>query len=106
MNAYTTFESDGATSTSTRPHGPSGSPFALPSSFTHVAPPSALRKSALALGDSGVGPPERYVQPWRRKSHMPAKRTSGFLGSIVRPEQPVDRLLPRSTSDHVLPPSV
>src|SRR3954466_12018860 len=58
------------------------------------------------LGASGPSPPERNVQPLRRKSHMPASIASGFFGSIVTDEQPVDALLPLSTSDHDLPPSL
>src|ERR1043165_8350909 len=60
----------------------------------------------LALLSAALSPPERNVQPLRRKSHIPASSTSGFLGSIVTPEQPVDRLPPLSTSSQVLPPSV
>ena len=60
----------------------------------------------LPLGAFGPSPPDRNVQPWRRKSHMPAIRTSGFFGSMVTLEQPVDGLVPLSTSDQVLPPSV
>src|SRR5512147_3091408 len=68
-NAYTTFGFDGATSTATRPHGPCGRPFALEaSSRVHVAPPSVLFINALPLGASGPSPPDRNVQPLRRKS--------------------------------------
>src|SRR5574338_924452 len=95
MNAYTTWLFDGATVTATRPHGFGGSPFADSevSSF-HVAPPSVLLKSPLALGASGPSPPERKVQPLRRKSHRPAKSTFGFLASIDIIEQPVEALPP------------
>src|SRR6478672_5755273 len=101
-----TFESEGAVTTSTRPHGFGGSP-ALPLSVSsaQVFPPSAERYSPLPEGAFGPSPPERNVQPLRRKSHIPAKSTSGFLGSMVSPEHPVERLPPLSTSSHVLPPS-
>src|SRR5580698_9613738 len=103
MNEYTTRGSDGATVTSTRPQGPDGRPlFDAAVSGVHVAPPSAERYSPLALGALGPSPPERKVQPFLRKSHIPAKSTPEFFGSIVRPEQPVERLLPLSTSDQVL----
>ena len=90
MNAYTRFGEDGAITTSTRPHGCGGKP--LPSSVFQVLPPSAVRKSALPLTAFGPSPPERNVHALRRKSHIPAKRTSGFFGSMVRLEQPVEAL--------------
>src|SRR4051794_12336685 len=92
--------------TSTRPQGPAGIPL-LTAAVTgvHVLPPSADRKSPLPLGASGPSPPERYVQPLRRKSHIPAKITSGLPGSRARPEQPVERFTPLSTRDQLLPPS-
>src|SRR6185295_7720055 len=71
-----------------------------------VRPASVERNMPLPLAAFGPSPPDRNVQPWRRKSHMPAISTSGFLGSIVTPEQPVDGLPPLSTSIHDLPPSV
>src|SRR5215472_18275694 len=98
MNAYTTLGFDGATATATRPHGFAGSPFALDvSNAVHVVPPSVLLNSPLALGLSGPSPPERKVHPFRRKSHMPAKRVLGDAGSIVISEHPVDALAPAST---------
>ena len=61
---------------------------------------------ALALGDSGVSPPERNVQPLRRKSQSPANSTSGFFGSIATVLQPVERFGPVRIRSQVLPPSV
>src|SRR5437773_10191076 len=93
--------------TSTRPHDPAGNPlFVSLTSGVQVLPPSGERKSALPLGAAGPSPPDRYVQPLRRKSHRPAKRTSGSFGSIARPEHPVDKFDPLSTSDQLLPPSL
>ena len=64
---------DGATVTATRPHGFGGSPAALVDvSSVHVAPPSVLLKRPEALGAVALSPPERNVQPRRRKSHIPA----------------------------------
>ena len=74
--------------TSIRPQGWGGSP--LPSMVFQDLPPSAVRRSALPLGAFGPSPPERNVQPLRRKSQVPAKSTSGFCGSIVRLEHPVE----------------
>src|ERR1019366_9405826 len=107
MNAYTIFGFDGATVTATRPHGFAGSPVALlASSEDHVAPPSVLLNRPLALGASGPSPPERNVQPFRRKSHMPAYSVPGDDGSMVINEQPVEAFAPASTFDQLLPPSV
>src|SRR5262249_26325964 len=73
MKAYTTWVSEGATTTSTRPQEPAGRPlFAAAVSAVQVLPPSALRNRPLPLDVSGPSPPERYVQPLRRKSHIPA----------------------------------
>src|SRR6266567_96581 len=72
MNAYTTSGLEGATATATRPHGFTGSPVAAVLRSIHVAPPSVVLNSAEALGAVGPSPPERNVQPLRRKSHMPA----------------------------------
>src|SRR5262249_750369 len=74
-------------------------------SCVHVRPPSVERWRPELLGAVGPSPPERNVQPRRRKSHIPAIRTSGFDGSIATLEQPVEAFGPRSTSVHVLPPS-
>src|SRR5215813_2126954 len=107
MSAYTTFASEGAITTSTRPHGLAGMPLLVCElSSAQVLPPSAERKRLLPLFASGPSPPERKVQPARRKSHIPAKRTSGFAGSIARPEQPVERFEPASTRVQLFPPSV
>src|SRR5262245_59024868 len=107
MSAYTILESDGAITTSTRPQDPRGRPLALcAESGCQVLPPSPVWKSALPLGASPFSPPDRKVQPLRRKSHMPANSASGFFGSMARLEQPVDRLAPLSTSAQVFPPSV
>src|SRR5260370_40174025 len=106
INAYTTFGFDGATVTATRPHGLVGSPFALfSSSSVQEAPPSVLLKSPLPLGALEPSPPERNVQPLRRKSHMPAYKGLGLDGSIDSIEHPVDAVAPFSTFAHVLPPS-
>src|SRR5216117_3634120 len=98
---------DGATVTTTRPHGFGGSPAALVDvSSVHVAPPSVLLKRREALGTVALSPPERNVQPRLRKSHIPAYNVFAFDGSIASIEQPVDRFVPRNTLVHVLPPSV
>src|SRR5687767_8299136 len=100
------FESDGACTTSTRPHGFSGSPlFVFAVSSTQVLPPSAERNMPLPLNASGPSPPERNVHPLRRKSHMPANIRSGIFGSRLTPEQPVDAFAPFKISVQVLPPS-
>src|SRR5262245_32814846 len=98
---------DGAIVTARRPQGPGGSPFAVfSSSCSHVAPPSLVRNNPEPETAVGPSPPERKVQPLRRKSHKPAKRRSGFFGSIVRPEQPVDGFGPSRISFQVFPASV
>src|SRR4051794_15428601 len=99
------FAFDGAATTSTRPHGFDGSPLELEMSL-HVVPPSVDLKRLLPLGAFGPSPPERNVQPLRRKSHMPAYIVFGFARSIVIIEQPVEALPPFRTCDHVLPPSL
>ena len=107
MNAYTTFGFDGATLTAMRPHGFDGRPWALlSSSSVHDAPPSVLLNRPLPLAAAGPSPPERNVQPLRRKSHMPAKIVFGFWGSSESMEQPVDVLAPFRTRVQDLPPSV
>src|SRR5690348_11528731 len=101
------FGLDGATDTATRPHGFVGRPLALLScSSVHEAPPSLLLNRPEPLGASGPSPPERNVQPRRRKSHMPANSVLGFCGSRDSIEHPVEPLAPLSTLVHVLPPSV
>src|SRR5688572_13014900 len=95
MTAYTTLGFDGATVTATRPQGFFGRPLPLASSScVHVAPPSVDLNRPLPLGASGPSPPERNVQPLRRKSHMPAYSALGFLESIEIIEQPVDAFAP------------
>src|SRR5207248_8719683 len=95
-------ELEGAIATSMRPYGLGPRP---PGTSLQVLPPSADRKSALALVASGPSPPERNVHPLRRKSHSAAKRRSGLPGSIERLEHPVERFGPRRICDHVFPPS-
>src|ERR687887_14907 len=98
---------EGATATATRPHGLGGSPEpAVAVRSVQVAPPSVLLNRLDALGAVALSPPERNVQPRRLKSHIPAYSVLGFAGSIASIEQPVDRLAPRRTLVHVLPPSV
>src|ERR1700754_4033723 len=89
-----------------RPYGFDGKPFDLSVTSVQVLPPSALRNSALALGFVESSPPERNVQPLRRKSHNAEKRTCGFCGSIDSDAQPVDRFGPFKISAQVLPPSL
>src|SRR6266705_6384953 len=107
MKAYTMSGLDGATLTATRPHGLGGSPDALADvSSVQVAPPSVLLNRPEALGAVALSPPERNVQPRRRKSHIPAYSVLGRDGSIASIEQPVEALPPFSTCAQVLPPSV
>src|ERR1041385_7085755 len=107
MNEYTTFGFYGAAPPPPRPHGPLGSPVALfSSSRVQSAPPSVLLNNPLPLGASGPSPPERKVQPFLRKSHIPANSVPGCCGSIVSIEQPVEALAPASTLFQVLPPSL
>src|SRR5258708_21593394 len=74
IKAYTTLGFDGATATATRPQGFGGRPAALVAvSSLHVAPPSVVLNKPLPLGASGRSPPERQVQPSRRRSHTPSK---------------------------------
>src|SRR6267378_7926476 len=100
-----TFGFDGATVTATRPHGFAGSPLALEALRSlHVAPPSVLLNKPLALGAFSRSPPERNVQPLRRKSHMPAKSVLELFGSIDIIEQPVDGFEPLRILVQVVPP--
>src|SRR2546430_11881304 len=69
-------------------------------------PPSALRYRPPPENAVGPSPPERNVQPLRRKSHRLANSTSGARGSRAMLPQPVDRLAPFSMSCQVPPPSV
>src|SRR6266850_3561289 len=93
--------------TATRPQGLAGSPFALfPSSSFQVDPPSVDWKRPLPLGAVAFSPPERNVQPLRRKSHMPAKRVFGSCGFMEIIEQPVERFGPFRILLQFFPPSV
>src|SRR6267143_2029089 len=95
MNAYTTLGLDGAAVTATRPHGFAGRPWAVDSLRSlHVVPPSVLLNNPLALAAVSPSPPDRNVQPLRRKSHIPAYTVFGFFESIDIIEQPVDGLDP------------
>src|SRR5437762_10824450 len=92
--------------TAIRPYGFFAKPL-LPSVVisVHVVPPSVERNNPLAEGAVGLSPPERYSQPFRRKSHIAANMTSGFAGSIATSVQPVERFGPLSPWFHVSPPS-
>src|SRR5580700_1016758 len=93
--------------TATRPQGFAGKPLALFSSSSfQVAPPSVDSKRPLPLDAVGPSPPERNVQPFRRKSHIPAKRTLESCELIEIIEQPVERLAPLRIFVQVFPPSV
>src|SRR5438094_338435 len=88
-----------------RPQGFAGRPLALfSSSSCHVAPPSVVLKNPLPLGDVALSPPERNVQPFRRKSHMPAKSTLESCELIEIMEQPVEGFGPFRILLQVLPP--
>src|SRR4051812_44110142 len=89
ISAYTILLSDGANTVSTRPHGIAGRPLAV-ASDAQVLPPSVERNIPLPLAAFGPSPPERNDQPLRRKSHIPAISTSGFFGSMVTLEHPVE----------------
>src|SRR3989442_6340813 len=106
MTAYPMSGFDGATATATRPHDFGGSPEpAATVRSVHVAPPSVVLKRLDALGAVALSPPERNVQPRRRKPHMPAYSVPGRHGSIASIAQPAEAFVPFSTSLHVLPPS-
>ena len=105
--AYTTFGFDGAIVTAMRPHGFAGSPLALFSSSSfHVAPPSAVWKNPLPLAAVAFSPPDRKVQPFRRKSHMAAKSVFGSCEFMEIIEHPVERFAPFRILFQLLPPSV
>src|ERR1035438_2918740 len=105
--AYTTLGFPGATATAMRPQGLAGNPAAdFSSKSFQVAPPSADTKSPLPLGAVGPSPPERNVQPLRRKSHIPAKSTLGSWELMEIIEQPVERFAPFRILFQVFPPSV
>src|SRR6266853_2434773 len=93
--------------TATRPQGLAGSPLALfPSSSFQVDPPSVDWKRPLPLGAVEFSPPERNVQPLRRKSHMPANRVFESCELMEIIEQPVEALPPFRILFQVFPPSV
>src|SRR5712671_380972 len=101
------FGLDGAIATAILPHGFVGSPGAVVALRSlHVAPPSVLLNKPLALAAFSPSPPERNVQPLRRKSHMPAKSVFGLFGSIDIIEQPVDAFDPLRILVQVCPPLV
>src|SRR5437763_14659482 len=98
---------DEATAIASRPYGFFGKPlFAEGVISVQVGPLSVERNNPLAESAVGLSPPERYSQPLRRKSHIAANMISGFVGSIARSVQPVERFAPLRTCCHVLPPSV
>src|SRR5712692_7612538 len=102
-----TFGFEGAIVTAIRPQGFAGNPLALfSSSSCHVVPPSAVLKTPLPLVAAGPSPPERNVQPLRRKSHMPANRVLESCGFMEIIEQPVERFPPFKILFQLLPPSV
>src|SRR5436305_742428 len=93
--------------TATRPQGLAGRPFAFFSSSSfQVDPPSEDWKRLLPLGAVELSPPERNVQPLRRKSHIPAYIVFESCELIEIIEQPVEALLPFRALFQVLPPSV
>jgi hypothetical protein len=98
---------DGATVTAILPHCFAVRPFALDSLRSlHVAPPSVVLNSPLALGAVSPSPPERKVHPFRRKSHIPAYTVFGFFESIDIIEQPVYGLDPLRILVQLCPPLV
>src|SRR2546430_13908616 len=100
------FELEGAIATARRPYGFFGKPLLASGVISvQVLPPSVERNNPLAEGAVGLSPPERYSQPFRRKSHIAANMTSGFAGSITTSVHPVERFGPLRTWFQVLPPS-
>src|SRR2546428_11969438 len=98
---------EGAMVTAIRPQGFAGSPLALfSSSSCHVVPPSVVLKKPLPLVAVGPSPPERNVQPLRRKSHIPANRVFGSWEFIAIMEQPVEGFPPFKILFQLFPPSV
>src|SRR6516165_4699521 len=90
-----------------RPYGFFGKPlFAASVTSVQDLPASAERNRPLPDGLSGPSPPERNVHPLRRKSHRLANNTSGFVGSMASPAQPVERFGPLRISFQLFPPSV
>src|ERR1700749_436894 len=101
------FAFDGAIVTAIRPNGFFGKPlFAASVTSVQVLPPSAERYRPLAEGEAADSPPERKVQPLRRKSHSEANTTLESFGSSDTDAQPVDRFAPFNTCDQCAPPSV
>src|SRR3954469_14314143 len=101
------FVFDGAIETATRPNGFLGNPlFAVSETSVHDLPPSAERNNPLADGAVGDSPPERNVQPLRRKSQSDANTTLESFGSSVTDAQPVERFAPFNTWFQCAPPSV
>src|SRR5205823_11832798 len=105
--AWTVLGSLGATASAMRPYGFARKPLlACGVISVQLLPPSALRYRPPPENAVGPSPPERNVQPLRRKSHRLANSTSGARGSRAMLPQPVDRLAPFSMSCQVPPPSV
>ena len=89
-----------------RPSDPSGKPLLVcGDSRLQLLPPSLVTKRPEPDGLSTFSPPDRKVQPLRRKSHRAAKILSGDLGSMEMEAQPVDRFSPFRIRRQVLPPS-
>jgi hypothetical protein len=63
--------------------------FAASVTSVHDLPPSDERNRPLPEGTSADSPPERNVQPLRRKSQSAANSVFGSLGSALIDEQPV-----------------
>src|SRR5690349_15794075 len=90
-----------------RPYGFFGKPLLFSGvTSVQVAPPSFERNKPLADAAVGPSPPERNVQPFRRKSQVQASSEFGLPGSIAMVEQPVDRFPPFKIWFQVFPPSV
>jgi hypothetical protein len=63
-------------------------------------------KRPLPLEAVEFSPPERNVQPFRRKSHIPTKRVFESRELREAIEHPVERFAPLSILAQDLPPSV
>src|ERR1019366_4962572 len=99
--AYTICVLEGATASAMRPYGFAGRPLLFASvSSVQCSPPSVDLNRPLP------SPPERNVQPWRRKSHIDANSVFGSSGLMLSMPQPVDPFLPASTFVQDLPPSI
>src|SRR2546430_16742650 len=100
------FELDGAIAMAMRPYGFFGNPLLFSGVISlQVAPLLLERNNPLPEGAWGPSPPDRKVQPLRRKSHKPANITLASFGSITTVEHPVDALGPFRISSQVFPPS-